>query len=112
MGSEDGDGDAMLRVGDYYYYGLGGVTPDSILAARWYSRASAKGLSQASYNMGFMHEHGFGVPKNPERARRYYHKVAEMSPLFETRIAIYLTLFRMDVMSYFEGVENAPMWVR
>jgi SEL1 protein len=104
VASEDGDGDAMLRVGDYYYYGLGGVTPDSILAARWYSRASAKGLSQASYNMGFMHEHGFGVPKNPERARRYYHKVAEMSPLFETRIAIYLTLFRMDVMSYFEGM--------
>ena len=62
--------------------------------------------------MGFMHEHGFGVPKNLERAKRYYKRVIELSPAFETRMAIYVSLIRMDIMAYFEDGEGAPFWVQ
>jgi hypothetical protein len=35
-----------------------------------------------------------------------------MSPLLETRIAIYLALIRMEVMAYLNGLEDAPYWVQ
>ncbi len=35
-----------------------------------------------------------------------------MSPLLETRLAIYLALLRMEVIAYLNGLENAPYWVQ
>ncbi len=35
-----------------------------------------------------------------------------MSPLLETRLAIYLALIRMEVIAYLNGLENAPYWLQ
>ena len=60
--------DALVKVGDYYYHGLG--VPDEAddtrleKAARYYQAASDTQMSAlAMWNLGWMYENGVGVPQ-------------------------------------------------
>lgn len=60
--------DALVKVGDYYYHGLG--VPDEPeqtrleKAARYYQSASDTQMSAlAMWNLGWMYENGIGVPQ-------------------------------------------------
>ncbi len=60
--------DALVKVGDYYYHGLG--VPEESEIARWekaagyYRSAADTQLSAlAMWNLGRMYEHGYGVPQ-------------------------------------------------
>lgn len=60
--------DALVKVGDYYYHGLG--VPDEPEALRWekaakyYQSAADTQLSAlAMWNLGWMYENGIGVPQ-------------------------------------------------
>jgi len=60
--------DALVKVGDYYYHGLG--VPDESeksrleKAARYYQSASDTQMSAlAMWNLGWMYENGVGVPQ-------------------------------------------------
>jgi len=60
--------DALVKVGDYYYHGLG--VPDEVeqirleKAARYYQAASDTQMSAlAMWNLGWMYENGIGVPQ-------------------------------------------------
>ena len=44
-----GDDRAQAKLGDYYRFGMGGVTPDMNQAKSWYERAASKGNERASY---------------------------------------------------------------
>uniref|UniRef100_K3X201 Uncharacterized protein n=1 Tax=Globisporangium ultimum (strain ATCC 200006 / CBS 805.95 / DAOM BR144) TaxID=431595 RepID=K3X201_GLOUD len=72
---QNGDQETLVRIGDYHFYGLAGLPPDSHEAIRWYSRASAEEVADGAYNVGHMYEYGIGVPVNLERAERYYRRV-------------------------------------
>lgn len=60
--------DALVKVGDYYYHGLG-VSEDSEAtrlekAARYYQSAADTQMSAlAMWNLGWMYENGVGVPQ-------------------------------------------------
>jgi FOG: TPR repeat, SEL1 subfamily len=60
--------DALVKVGDYYYYGLG-ISEDTEStrlekAARYYLSAADTQLSAlAMWNLGWMYENGVGVPQ-------------------------------------------------
>lgn len=58
--------DALVKVGDYYYHGLG-VSEDSERlekAARYYQSAADTQLSAlAMWNLGWMYENGVGLPQ-------------------------------------------------
>ncbi len=60
--------DALVKVGDYYYHGLG-VSEDSEAArlekaAKYYQSAADTQLSAlAMWNLGWMYENGVGVPQ-------------------------------------------------
>jgi SEL1 protein len=60
--------DALVKVGDYYYHGLG-VREDSEStrlekAARYYLSAADTQMSAlAMWNLGWMYENGVGVPQ-------------------------------------------------
>jgi SEL1 protein len=60
--------DALVKVGDYYYHGLG-VSEDSDAlrfekAARYYQSAADTQMSAlAMWNLGWMYENGVGVPQ-------------------------------------------------
>ena len=49
-----GGKDSALKLGDYFFYGLGGLPTNPLAAAAMYSRASAAGSSQAAFNLGLM----------------------------------------------------------
>jgi SEL1 protein len=60
--------DALVKVGDYYYHGLG--VPDEPANIRWekaagYYRSAAdtQVSALAMWNLGWMYEHGYGVPQ-------------------------------------------------
>lgn len=60
--------DALVKVGDYYYHGLGVPDEPEIVrhekAAGYYLAAADTHMSAlAMWNMGWMYENGLGVPQ-------------------------------------------------
>lgn len=60
--------DALVKVGDYYYHGLGVADDSQELrfekAARYYQSAADTQMSAlAMWNLGWMYENGVGVPQ-------------------------------------------------
>jgi hypothetical protein len=60
--------DALVKVGDYYYHGLGDPEDDEATrfekAARYYRSAADTQVSAlAMWNLGWMYENGVGVPQ-------------------------------------------------
>ncbi len=49
-------------------------------AVRWYREAAAQGSASASYNLGWMHYHGRGVPQDYGAAMRLWHQ-AGLQPM-------------------------------
>lgn len=74
-----GNADAMVMVGDYYYRGDAPV-PDVNetegsgypLALQYYQTAADKQSSMAYWNLGYMYENGQGVPQSWHLAKRHY----------------------------------------
>lgn len=87
--AEQGNHEALLEVGDSYYYGRG-VSRDWPRAAQVYGEASKHRIAQASYNLGFMHEFGAGLPQDLHLAKRYYDKALESQP--DTWVPVLLAL--------------------
>lgn len=59
-----------VRIGDYYYYGLG-VDPSYEIAAKFYQAAANKENPEALFNIGYMHHQGIGLPQDFPLAKRY-----------------------------------------
>lgn len=60
--------DALVKVGDYYYHGLGVPEYSESVrfekAARYYQSAADTQMSAlAMWNLGWMYENGMGVPR-------------------------------------------------
>jgi hypothetical protein len=60
--------DSLVKVGDYYYHGLGDPEEDEATrlqkAAKYYQTAAESQVSAlAMWNLGWMYENGVGVPQ-------------------------------------------------
>ncbi|KAG6855982.1 hypothetical protein H0H87_008662 [Tephrocybe sp. NHM501043] len=69
--------DALVKVGDYYYHGLGVPEEEETIrlerAARYYQSAADTQMSAlAMWNLGWMYENGIGVPQDFHLAKRHY----------------------------------------
>nr|XP_018909659.1 PREDICTED: protein sel-1 homolog 1-like [Bemisia tabaci] len=86
---------AQVKLGDYYYYGLGtGV--DYETAALHYKLASdSQHNAQAMFNLGYMHEQGLGMNKDLHLAKRCYDMAAETSP--DAKIPATLALMKLSL---------------
>lgn len=65
--AELGDRDALARLGEYYYYGMG-VEPDEAKARELFEKASDLGEPLAAYFMGYYYSVGEGYPLDMEKA--------------------------------------------
>ena len=85
--AEQGNVDAYVKVGDYYYYGSSALS-SSISSVEsmeqsyeksvyFYRRAKELNNAQAMFNLGYMHEHGIGLPQDFHLAKRYYDMSAD-----------------------------------
>ena len=69
--------ESEYQRGVQFAVGSGGVSRDDAEAVRWFRRAADKGHLQGMVYLGFMQEHGRGMPKNEVEAGRLYRRAAE-----------------------------------
>jgi TPR repeat protein len=72
MAAEQKNPLAHQKMGDFYYYGLG-TQVDQSKAAAYYRAASDLRDAQATFNLGYMHQHGIGLPRDLHLAKGYHH---------------------------------------
>ncbi|KAJ1297878.1 hypothetical protein BS78_01G411600 [Paspalum vaginatum] len=88
--SEQGNEHAALLIGDAYYYGRG-VARDYDRAAEAYMHARSQSNAQAIFNLGYMHEHGHGLPLDLHLAKRYYDQAVEVDSAAKLPVMLALT---------------------
>ncbi|KAM6502505.1 hypothetical protein JOM56_002482 [Amanita muscaria] len=95
--------DALVKVGDYYYRGLGVAeeeTESSRLekAVRYYQSAADTQLSAlAMWNLGWMYENGVGLPQDFHLAKRHYDLALETNS--EAYLPVMLSLAKLYAKS-------------
>lgn len=94
LSAEQGNNEARVKIGDYYYYAVGGVdAPDYQQAAHHYRVASDAHNTQAMFNLGYMHEYGIGLPRDFHLAKRFYDRADDTSN--EAHIPVNLALAQL-----------------
>ena len=103
------------RLGDYYYYGYGGLPRSLTKAAQLYRLASSAGDAEASYSLAVMYADGeisatSGEPENGMNgsggkrmpgpaeeilAEKYFSRCLELDPSAEVRVAVELAMARI-----------------
>lgn len=95
---------AQVKLGDYYYYGLG-TDVDFETAAALYRKASDQQYNaQAMFNLGYMHEKGLGMKKDWHLAKRLYDLAAKTSA--DAKIPVTLALFKLQILAKFEAIKE------
>lgn len=85
---------AQVKLGDYYYYGMG-TNVDYEMAALHYRLASEQQHNaQAMFNLGYMHERGLGLSQDMYLAKRCYDMAAEISS--DAKVPVTLALMRLS----------------
>ncbi|KAI0365575.1 HCP-like protein [Pilatotrama ljubarskyi] len=94
--------DALVKVGDYYYHGLG--VPDEPESVRWekaagyyQSAADTQMSALAMWNLGWMYENGIGVPQDFHLAKRHYDLAYETNS--EAYLPVLLSLIKLHARS-------------
>ena len=95
---------ARVKLGDYYYYGLG-THQDFETAAYHYRIASEQqNNAQAMFNLGFMHEMGHGMRQDIHLAKRFYDMAAETSA--DAKVPVAMALAKLGVMFAWKSWEE------
>ncbi|KAI9228282.1 MAG: hypothetical protein DHS80DRAFT_30932 [Piptocephalis tieghemiana] len=75
-----GSGESRVKAGDGHYWGKG-TEVNVVKAAELYETAATHDLNaMAMWNLGWMHEHGIGVPQDLHLAKRYYDQTLARMP--------------------------------
>ena len=69
---------------------LQGTERDWERAAGAYKHARLQANAQAIFNLGYMHEHGEGLPRDFHLAKRYYDEAVQTNP--SAALPVYLAL--------------------
>lgn len=67
-----------------------GTEKDYERAAEAYRHAQHQINPQAMFNLGYMYEHGLGLPFDPHLAKRYYDQAADVDPAAKLPVAFAL----------------------
>ncbi|OLL27144.1 Protein sel-1 1 [Neolecta irregularis DAH-3] len=105
--STQGNIDAIVKVGDFYFKGIG-TAPDYAKAANCYASASDTKLSPMAYwNLGWMYENGYGMKQDYNLAKRYYDHAIQISP--NSWLPVQLALLKLRVRSAWNTLTGAPI---
>ena len=126
MARQEGNREHDLRIGDFYYYGKGGMRKNHTLAAKYYRKASAFGIAQGAYSLGTMYEKGEitagGIATNDTAAasgpaeialaKKYFQRTLELNPEPEVAVVIELALQRMAWTAWYERMlDPSRPWI-
>ena len=99
--------DSLVKMGDYYFYGIGTET-DLSKAVQCYTGASDHSQSaQALYNLGWMHENGVGLTQDFHLAKRYYDNALEVNE--EAYLPVTLSLVKLRLRSAWNTLTHGPV---
>lgn len=93
-----GNVDANLKIGDYYYYGKGGHQVDFTKASAHYSLASKRSNAQAMFNLALMYEHGIGVEQDFFLAKRFFDRALDAHSDAHVPVTLALWKWKMHLM--------------
>lgn len=94
---------ALVKLGDYYYYGLG-TKVDYETAAMHYKFASENhNNAQALFNLAYMHEHGLGM----EQVCAIFKDFQEKFPCFY-KFTIFLQIWDYTINASQKHTVGAP----
>lgn len=68
-----------------------GTERDFDRAAEAYMHAKSQANAQAMFNLGYMHEHGLGLPLDLHLAKRYYDQALEVDPAAKLPVSLALS---------------------
>ena len=111
---------AKLRLGDWYYYDLGGSALDSDSndnnlkhSVSYYRSASLSQSSQAMFNMGFMYQFGMGVPVDLHLSKRFYDQSYEVNHKARApaKIALLSLNLQRKYLQWSEWLEKSWDWI-
>ncbi|KII95703.1 hypothetical protein PLICRDRAFT_150569 [Plicaturopsis crispa FD-325 SS-3] len=109
--------DALVKVGDYFYHGLGVAAEEANTrwekAVRYYQSAADTQLSAlAMWNLGWMYENGVGVPQDFHLAKRHYDLALETNS--EAYLPVMLSLVKLHARSFWHtlmgGKGGLSLW--
>ncbi|KAK4884553.1 hypothetical protein RN001_000824 [Aquatica leii] len=100
---------AQVKVGDYYYYGLGTAVDYETAASHYRIASEQQPNAQAMFNLGYMHEQGLGMVKDMHLAKRCYDLAAETS--VDALVPVTLALLKLNVMFNVEGLKESSFWL-
>jgi SEL1 protein len=99
--------DALVKMGDYYYHGIG-TEADISKAVQCYTGASDYSQSaQALFNLGWMHENGIGLVQDFHLAKRYYDHALEVNE--EAYLPVTLSLLKLRLRSAWNTLTHGPI---
>ncbi|KAK1230477.1 ERAD-associated protein [Marasmius sp. AFHP31] len=95
--------DALVKVADYYYHGLGVADEPEVVrfekAAKYYQAAADTQQSAlAMWNLGWMYENGIGVAQDFHLAKRHYDQALDTNT--EAYLPVLLSLTRLYMKSF------------
>ena len=86
--AENMTAEQMNRLGRDYAYGRNGKAQDYTKAFHWFEQAAKCGNVDATYNLGFMYQYGYGVTGNSSKAMKLYKSAARRgSAIAQCRVA-------------------------
>jgi len=113
LSAGQGVAESYLRIGDFYYYGLGGLQRDKPEAAFYYQIAADLRHTHAMFNLGIMHELGDGVVQDLHLSKRFYDQAAEFDSEARLPRSVALALLQGHRFVYSTlGQETVDHWLR
>ncbi|SPO02187.1 related to HRD3 - involved in degradation of Hmg2p [Cephalotrichum gorgonifer] len=102
-----GNVDSLVKMGDYYFYGIG-TEPDYSKAVQCYQGAADYTQSaQALWNLGWMHENGVGLKQDYHLAKRFYDQALEVN--VEAYLPVTLSLVKLRLRSAWNTFTHGPI---
>jgi SEL1 protein len=99
--------DSLVKMGDYYFYGIG-TQLDVSKAVQCYNGASEYSQSaQALFNLGWMHENGIGLEQDFHLAKRYYDQALEVNE--EAYLPVTLSLLKLRIRSAWNTITHGEI---
>ena len=79
LAAEQGNPEAMFKLGVYYYDGSGGAAKDPEQALSWFDEAAGQGIAAAQFNVGLMHAKSIGVARDYGLAAKWFRVAAKQN---------------------------------
>lgn len=94
--------DSLVKMGDYYLFGLGTAISPEHAAACYQAAAETLQSAQAMWNLGWMHENGVGIDQDFHLAKRFYDQALETNR--EAYFPVQLSLFKLRWRSWWNTI--------